>query len=361
MPRAFLFFLLVMIFGQDAISRPFKRSPPKVILTAVREVKICEELQAIASTDAKESTVITSSVSEKIVQLHFEEGQFVREGDFLVTLSQGEEMSDLHSLEARLLESKPSFERSQTLFKKKVISKSSLEEKEANFRALEAEINAVKARLKDRVIQAPFDGIVGLRDVSPGSLVEPGDRITTLYDLSKILLNFEVPARYLPFIKPELKIEATGDIYPDEVFEGKVFVLSPSVDPVTRLISVKAVLDNPSGLLKPGLFMTVRLRLKERSGLVVPEEALVKAGDASHLYIIERDKKGDAIARQITVLTGERERGLVEITKGVKKGDQIVLRGLLRGQKKATVSVEKNLPFKLEDAPVSLNCRVVKP
>lgn len=343
------------------LARPSKRPPPKVVVTTVQAGQICETLQAIGTTQANESAVITSPVSEKVVQLHFEEGQKVQKGDLLVTLSQGEELSELSSLEAQLLELKPSYERSQTLFEKRVISKSELEEKEASLRAVEAQMNAVKARLKDRIIRAPFSGILGFRHVSPGSLVEPGDPITTLYDLSKVKMTFEVPARYLSFLKTGLKVTAQGDAYPGEIFQGRIWVINPSIDPMTRLISIKVILDNESEFLKPGLFLTASLKLEERTGLMVPEEALVRTGDEAYLYFVDKGPNGQGVARQLPVGLGERAKGLVEIKSGAKEGDQIVFRGLLRGQKKVPVMIAKDLPFKVPPLPDSLNCQVTQP
>jgi membrane fusion protein (multidrug efflux system) len=184
----------------------------------------------------------------------------------------------------------------------------------------------VRSQLSDRVITAPFDGVLGMRQVSPGSLVTPGTPIATLDDISLIKLDFTVPERFIAVITRGQDVTARSETYPDRDFAGKVASVDSRIDPVTRSVTVRAELPNPDRLLRPGMLMTVAVFLEPRQAVVVPEIAVVQVGTESFVYRVNADH---TVARAKVTL-GSRREGEVELRSGLSPGDRIVTEGIVK-------------------------------
>ena len=165
-------------------------------------------MEALGTARANESVNITSNVTEKIKEIHFEDGQQVKAGDVLVILNQAEEKANLKQAEAVRGERKLALDRLLQLEERKLAPTDEIDRTRLELEQAEASISAIKTRISDRIIRAPFDGIVGLRNISRGALVETGDLIATLDDTSQIKLDFTVPAMFLAELRPGLKIKA---------------------------------------------------------------------------------------------------------------------------------------------------------
>ncbi len=234
--------------------------PPVAVVTApVRSERLSFELEALGTAGANEAVDITAKVANQVTAVRFTEGQQVRRGDVLVELDGAQARADLAVAEAALAESRSQYQRSRELYTTKVLSDQQLEQIEATFKANEARVTSARSRVGDTVIRAPFAGRVGLRRVSVGSLISPGTVITTLDDTSTIKLDFTIPETFLSVVTPGLEIAAGSVAYPDATFGGRVSSVDSRVDPATRSVTVRALLPNPEGLLKPGMFLTVRL------------------------------------------------------------------------------------------------------
>jgi membrane fusion protein (multidrug efflux system) len=197
---------------------------------------------------------------------------------------------------------------------------------EARVRSAEARTRSLDARLDDVRIVAPFDGRVGMRQVSVGALLQPGTAITSLDDLSRIKLDFSIPENFLGKLRPGLPVFARSSAYVGRVFEGTVAVVDTRVDPVTRAVRVNALFDNRDESLKPGMFITVELALERReNALLIDEEALVPEGARQYVFVV-RDNR----AIRAEVKLGNRQQGSVEVIEGLKAGDQVIVRGTSR-------------------------------
>ncbi len=172
------------------------------------------------------------------------------------------------------------------------------------------------------MIRAPFSGRVGLRRVSVGSLVNPGAVITTLDDTSTIKLDFTVPETFLADVTPGLAITARSAAYPAQAFVGKVSSVDSRIDPTTRSVTVRALVPNPSGLLKPGMFLTVLLSRGAADALLVPEQALVPEQGDVFVFVVK-----DGIAEKRLVRTGQRRVGEVQVVQGLAAGEFVVTEG----------------------------------
>ncbi len=309
--------------GQPETTDSRGPSKPVKVITANAEIMdFPAEIEALGTTRAKDAVEIMSRFPNLVAAIRFEDGDRVEAGQVLVELESSEQRAQLAEAQARVLESKSQYERSQALARSRTVSESQLEQLRATMDADRARLKAAESRLADTVIRAPFSGRVGLRQVSVGSLVSPGTVITTLDDTASMRLDLSVPESFLGTVSAGMKIRARSVAYPDRLFDGEVESLDSRVDPVTRMITARAVIPNGDGALKPGMFLTVRLIGGERSSLVIPEEALVPEGDRQFVFLVT-----EGLARRILVEVGRRRPGQVEILDGLIDGDQVIVEG----------------------------------
>lgn len=308
--------------------------PVGVVAAPARIERLALEIEALGTAHANESVDVTSKVSNLVTEVHFDEGQQVAKGEVLVELDSRQARADLAVAEAALRESASQYRRSRELYDTKVLSDAQIEQIEATFRSNEARVASARARLADNVVRAPFAGRIGLRRVSVGSLVNPGAVITTLDDTSRIKLDFTVPETYVGAVAPELGIEAQSPAFPGESFAGTVSSVDSRVDPQTRSVIVRAVLPNPSGRLKPGMFLTVRVKRSEADVLLIPEEALVPEQGDVYVYVVSDGK----VARR-KVLIGQRRVGSVQVVDGLRAGELVVTEGTQKLRDGAAVQV----------------------
>jgi len=294
---------------------------PVIVATAeVRPLSV--QIEAVGTARANESVEVTSKITNTVVAIRFQEGDFVRRGQVLVEFDSAEARAELEEAQAALAESENQYKRSQDLFTRQALSLSQLDQIEATLKANRARVSAAKARLEDTVIRASFDGRTGFRQVSVGSLVHPGTVITTLDDVSIIKLDFTVPETFIYVLEPGLVVTARTAGLPNREFKGTVSTIDSRVDPVTRSIAVRAELPNEEGLLRPGMFMTVTLHGKPEPALLVPEAAIVPEQGKTFVFVVR-----DGVVERREVRTGKRRPGEVEIVAGLREHEQVVIEG----------------------------------
>lgn len=317
--------LLFPAIGWAQQGRP-QAQTQQVIVAPVAQQEFSDTVEALGTTRANETVSITANVTEIVSEIHFEDGQHVKKGDVLVVLDKSEEEADLKAAKAQLSERKSSYNRAKGLESQQALSTAVLQERQAALRQIEGEIAAIEARIGDRTIRAPFDGVLGLRNVSLGTLVRPGELITTIDDLSLMKVDFDVPSLFLNELKPGLSIAGHVEAFGDRDFAGQVSTVGTQVDPVTRTVTVRAVLPNPDEALKPGLLMTIQLHKNERSALVVPEAALVQRDSRVLAYVVE-ESEGKTVARMRELQIGNRLPGKAEVISGLAEGDRVITHG----------------------------------
>jgi membrane fusion protein, multidrug efflux system len=310
--------------GNGAPQRVAAEDRPPVSVVTVKAVErdMVDEVEALGTTRAREAVQITPRISSVITAIRFREGQSVAAGDVLVELDNAEERANLAEAEARVIDSRAQYRRARELLASKTVSESQVQQLEATMNADEARLRAAEARIEQTLVRAPFAGRIGLREISPGSLVNPGNVITTLDDLSSVRLDFTVPESFLGVLQTGLAISARSVAFEGRDFGGEVTTINTRVDPVTRAVTIRADLPNDDGLLKPGMFLTVRLAGQTRARVIIPEAALVPEGDRQHVYLV-RDER----AWRTDVVVGRRLRGEIEILEGVNAGDMVVVEG----------------------------------
>ena len=293
-----------------------------VVTDAAKEEEFAYEVEALGTAHANEAVEITSKVSNLVTAIRFREGVQVRRGDILVQLDSVETAADLDAARAALSESRSAYKRSRELYATQALSPSQLEQLEATLHANEARVTAAEKKLSDTQIRAPFDGRTGLRRVSVGSLVSPGAIITTLDDTSVIKLDFTVPETSIAILREGLPITARSVAFPNRDFKGSIVSIDSRLDPTTRAITVRAAIPNNDGVLKPGMFLNVRLQQERSRVLTIPEQALVPEEGRQYVFVVSEDR-----ARKREVSIGRRKPGRVEIVSGLAAGDLIVVEG----------------------------------
>jgi membrane fusion protein (multidrug efflux system) len=296
--------------------------PASVTLAAVRTERVSQKLEALGNARANESVDISSKISNVVTAVTFRDGERVKRGQVLVQLDNAQARADVAEAQAALTESESQYNRSRELLNTQALSKSSFDQLVATLAANRARLGAAQARLEDTVIRAPFSGRVGLRRVSVGTLISPGDVITTLDDTSVIKLDFSVPENFLAGLREGLSIRASAPAFPGRSFAGSVSSIDSRVDMNTRSVTVRALLANDDGALKPGMFLNVSLANDEREALVIPEEALTPEAERQYVFVVS---EGKVSRREVHI--GGRRPGSVEVLAGLSAGERVIVEG----------------------------------
>lgn len=323
MARVIIFFIGLLYLGIHASVLHAQQQAPGVIVSEARVQPFPLSSEALGNSRANEAVDIRPEITAAITAILFEEGHSVSKGDVLLKLENSEPLADLAAARAALVDSSSQYRRSEELFKTKVVSESQLEQLEAKRDADQAAVNAAKARLAQTVIRAPFDGRLGLRRVSTGTIVNPNTIITTLDDTSMIKLDFDVPEVFLSRLEKGLSVTARSAAWPDLEFNGEVTSIDTRVDPVSRTIIVRALLPNNDAKLMPGMFLTVTLLKDDVVALMIPEQALVPERSKQFVYLLGADN----MVERREVKTGRRRPGQVEIIDGLAPGDLVIAEG----------------------------------
>ncbi|MEX2352988.1 MAG: efflux RND transporter periplasmic adaptor subunit, partial [Gammaproteobacteria bacterium] len=239
--------------------------------------------------------------------------------------------------QANLDEARRQLARQQDLGKQGLVAKSTIDEAATRAESAEARFNAITARMNERLIRAPFSGLLGFREISPGTLLNPNVPITTLDDISVIKLDFTIPEIFMGSVRPGFNIIARSDTWKDREFEGVINSIGSRIDPVTRAVTVRALIDNEDGLLKPGMLMTVKAITDVRQALVIPESAFTQIGSDTYVFLAGED----GLAHRRSIRIGARRIGYVEVTDGLNAGDMVIIEGGFKLQDKS--------PYRLKD------------
>lgn len=303
----------------------------------VQRYTLFDELEALGTAFSNEAVDVTANNSDKIAQIYFDDGQEVKKNDVLAVLEQSEEIAQKKAEEAQVLEHKRELKRLEDLLERHAAARNEYDTRKTLLSISEHRIDEIEARIEDKTIRAPFDGVLGLRKVSVGSLVEPGSVITTIDDIDKIKLDFSVPSTYLDVVKKGLNIQAQSDALRGQRFKGTVTNIDTRVDARTRSVVVRAVLPNPKHIIKPGILLTVRLFKNERQALMIPEEAIIQI-QQDH-FVLSVSQEGLVERKPINI--GARKPGWVEVLSGIKEGETIIVRGISRVKDGDTVQVQR--------------------
>src|SRR4051794_10412208 len=313
-------------------------APPKGLPVKAEPVKVGEvqsDVTAVGTLLAADSVVIRPEIAGRVVGLHFQEGQIVAKGAKLVTLDPAEYRAQLAGTSADARTEAMRFERAQELLDKNFISKEALDVAQGNMERAVAKRQQDEALLAKTSILAPFSGIVGLRQISPGAYVRAGDDIVRLENVSSVKVDFRVPEAYLSKLKTNQEVSLKTDAFPNETFKGRIFALEPGVDEKTRTVVARALVPNQQNKLRAGMFARVSVLLETRAhSILVPEQAIWPQGRDTFVYRVV-----DGKASLTKIELGVRRPGEVEVVKGLSAADMVVTDGQMKLKDGAPVTV----------------------
>ncbi len=311
-----------------------------VIAEPVKEEKIEDRISLVGNLMADEAIEIKNQLAGMIEEIGFEEGQAVKKGQMLFTLDAQKMNAELAQAQANLGMAKTTFDRLSSLITDGAISQQEFDQAKSDLESRGAETDLIKARLKESVISAAFDGVMGERTVSLGQFVNAGTTLTYLVSQNPMKAEFRVPERFLGQLKERQSIEVTVAAYPEETFEGAVYFIDPQVDEQTRTALVKAKLPNPDGKLRQGMFANLNLIIAVRSrALTIPETALIPRGEEVYVFVVDNENK----AQMKQVKIGLRMAGKAEIIDGLSAGENVIFEGFQKIGPGSPVQIKSNV------------------
>jgi membrane fusion protein, multidrug efflux system len=312
------------------------RSRPVPVETALATSgRVATVVRASGTLKSSDSVVVQPEIAGRVVGVLFEQGQEIAAGTPLVTLATDTLRAEVSKAEAELRLAQENFQRSQELSRRGATASQALDEARAALGTAQAEADLARVRLDDATITAPFAGVVGLKELSVGRYVEPGDELVQLERIDPLDLDFRLSERWLAKLQPGRPVTISVDAVPGRQFHGEVVALAPQVDVNGRAVQVRATVPNAERVLRPGLFARVVLEFDERpQAVLVPEAAVVLQEGGPIVYRI-----ADGVALSTKVLTGVRRDGMVEVTEGLAAGDTVVVNGHVRLRDRAQVEV----------------------
>jgi membrane fusion protein, multidrug efflux system len=297
----------------------------QVVVVEAKQQPVAETLTLPATLTPNESVELKAETDGIVQEIKFTEGEHVDQGQLLLQLDETKFAAVVAEAEANLRLSKANFDRAKQLFQDKLISQQDYDQMASTFAVNQAGLELQRRQLKDARLVAPFSGILGARQISPGQVITRNTSLAFLVDLDTVKVEVKVPEKYLRQLQLGRPLEFAVAAFPGEKFRGELYFISPQIDEGTRTALVKARIPNAERKLRGGMFASVDLTLQLRdSAIVIPEPALMSNGDKFSVFVV--DEKGIAQPRAIQV--GYRLAGKAEILTGLNAGDKVVVEGL---------------------------------
>ena len=285
---------------------------------------------------ANEAVELRSEVSGRIRNISFTEGNRVNKGDLLVKIVDDDLQAQLKKLTLQESLAKEDVQRKTKLRELDAISQEEFDQGQNQLLVIQAEIQLVKAQIEKTEIRAPFEGLIGLRYVSPGGYLSPSMLVTNLLDLDPVKIEFSVPEKYLSQISKNTAISFSIDGN-DSIFSGTVYAIEPKINPATRSLTIRATCPNPDQVLLPGNFAKVSILLQKiNDAIVVPSQVLIPDIKGEKVFVVSGGK-----AKPVYIETGIRTENEVQVMSGLNVNDTIITTGLLQLKEGMAVSIRK--------------------
>jgi membrane fusion protein, multidrug efflux system len=318
--------------AQGRAAAPGGGKPVMVEATAVRQMALREDAEAVGSLKSRRSVVLRPEISGRVTQLNFRDGQRVRKGQLLVQLDDQLPRAQVQQSRAELSIATANHKRNQELVAQGFISQRSVDESAANLEVAQAKLALAEATAQRLRIVAPFDGVAGIRGVNVGDYLKDGADIVNVEDLDAVYVDFRLPERLQAKVKTGQLARVAFDALPGVQYSAVVLAINPQIDADGRSIAVRGCIDNRRQQLRPGMFARVTAVFGERTDArVVPEEAIVPDGTSPYvLRIVAGKDEGSKVAKRTPVRLGARTPGFVEVVEGLSPGDVVVTAGQQR-------------------------------
>ena len=344
----FVFGIKILQIGK-MMSTPMAIPPTTVSSAVAKEEDWAPTLSAIASVSAVQGAVVSTELGGVVAEIDFQNGGVAKKGDVLMRLDSSAEEAQLRTAEADLELARANLERIRNLAAQKVVSKQELDAAQSTFGQKQGTVDNMRSFITKKQVRAPFDGMLGIRQVNVGQMINSGQQVVQLTALDKVYVDLALPQQTLPELATGYEARVHADALPDHEFKGKVSAINSMVDPVTRNVGVQATLENPDHALHPGMFVKVDVILPQKSKtLVIPGSAVSYAPYGNSVFVIDKKKdpktgKESQSLRQAFVRIGEARGDFVAITEGLKAGDVVVSTGVFKLRNGMPVVINNDL------------------
>jgi membrane fusion protein (multidrug efflux system) len=332
--------------------------PPTTVSSAVvKEEDWAPTLSAIGSVSAVQGAVVSTELGGVVAEIDFQNGGVAKKGDVLMRLDSSAEEAQLRTAAADLELAKANLERERNLAARKVVSQQEFDAAQSTFGQKQGAVDNMRSFITKKEVHAPFDGMLGIRQVNVGQMINSGQQVVQLTALDKVYVDFALPQQNLPKLGTGYEARVHADALSGHEFKGKVTAINSMVDPVTRNVGIQATLENPDHALRPGMFVKVDVILPEKSKtLVIPGSAVSYAPYGNSVFVIDKKKepktgKESQSLRQAFVRIGEARGDFVAVTEGLKAGETVVGTGVFKLRNGMAVTVNNDLAPKPELNP----------
>ncbi|MET3978421.1 membrane fusion protein (multidrug efflux system) [Mucilaginibacter sp. UYP25] len=313
-----------------------KNGPVSVNIMVVKDTAVSNQIDITGTIDANERVNLISQTAGNITGIYFNEGARVKKGQLLVKVYNQDLQASLQQYQAQMVLARDINNRNKILYQKEAVSKEEYQTSQSSLQSLQAQADVVRAQISRTEIRAPFSGVIGLRNVSPGGYLSPSTSIATLVNIDPAKVTFSVPERYLPIIGTGSKVSFTVESSRDN-FKATVYAIEPALDANSRTITVRAKAPNPKNALTAGAFAKINLTLDQiPKTIMVPTECVIPDLKSSKIYLY---KNGIAVAKDVK--TDLRTDTKIQIIDGLKAGDSIVVSGLIQIRPKSPLKILK--------------------
>lgn len=323
--------------------------PETVTAVTVNDEQWEQYIAATATVTAVQGVIVRAEAGGRVTEIRFDSGAAVDKGQALVQLDTSSEDAQLASSRAAAAQARADLKRVRKLIDKELVSDDAVDQAITQVKETQAQVEVIKAALQKKTILAPFAGRLGIRQVNQGQVLSVGDPVVALQMLNRVYVDFTVPQQKLPQLAKDMRVRVRSDSSPDTVFDGAISAVDLEVDPVTRNVQVRAVVDNPQEKLRTGMFVVVELILPAtKAVLPVPATAVLYAPFGNSVFIIDektddRTGKTEQVLRQQFVILGETRGDYVDVTDGLKSGETVVTSGVFKLRSGAQVVIDNKL------------------
>ncbi len=334
--------------------------PPESVASAkVQSIDWQPTRSGVGTLVAIRGVTLSAELTGTVREIGFENGGLVKKGQLIVRLDTSAESAQLQSAIADAGLARQTLDRAESLRKQEVNTQAELELAQAKDKQARAAVVNLEAIINKKVIRAPFDGRVGIRQVELGQVVSPGTPIVSLQTVTPIYAEFQLPQQALADVKLGQKVQVSTDVYPGQTWDGEITTINPEIDPSTRNVRMRATVQNPDGRLTPGMFANVEVAAGEkRKVLVVPATAVLFAPYGDSVYVLENKKGEDGkehlLAQQRFIRTGERRGDYVAVSSGLAEGETVASAGAFKLRPGMPVVINNQVapPAQFVPAPV---------
>lgn len=339
--KLIIFFMTCYLgLGFNLVNAAPNKPKTEVIAYKVKYITKSDSLQVLGTLRAFQSTQLSAPVSERIQKIHIKDGQTVEKGQLLFEFHDLQQQALLRQAQLEVVETQRQHKRLLDIKDSSLVTQAQIDEKQTAWQTALAKQKNIEVQIAERKIYAPFKGRLGFNDLSIGNRIEAGQDLISLDDVEVMKLDVLIPARYQSEIYINQTIEVENEAYPETLFKGVIMAIAPQLEAQSRMVKVRAHIDNKEHKLKTNMMVKAQVNLADKQGLFVPNTAIIMLGDHNFVYRLKVNEKGEYQAEKVAVKVGQVDDALTEIQAGLSENDIVVSQGVMRVKNRTLVNIK---------------------